>query len=59
MEPTPVTAGEEVFAEGERPALHAAEAAVLLDELRAKLVSEPGSRMTLRWRLTRPARSKS
>ena len=57
--PAPLAAGEEVFAEGERPELRAAEAAILLEELRAKLVSEPGSRMTLRWRLTRPARSQS
>ena len=50
----PPPPGEEIFAEGEQAALHGTEAATLLEDLRAKLASEPGSRMMLRWRLTRP-----
>ena len=51
--PPPPPPGEEVVGEGDRLALDAADAATLLDGLRDQLAAAPGSRLAIRWRLTR------
>lgn len=53
--PLPLSIEEEIVGEGDRPGLDAADAAVLLDELRTQLAASPGSRLAIRWRLTRQA----
>ena len=51
--PPHLSVGEEVVGEGDRPGLDAAAAVALLDELRSQLAASPGSRLAIRWRLTR------
>ena len=53
--PPPPSPGEEVVGEGDRLALDAADAAVLLDGLRDQLAAAPGARLAIRWRLTQRA----
>ncbi|MDX8506139.1 hypothetical protein [Mesorhizobium captivum] len=50
---TPPPADEEILDERPQTVLDAAEATTTLDKLRERLASEPGSRLTIAWRLTR------
>lgn len=52
--PLPPSHDEEVLDERTEAVLEATEATVALEELRTRLAAEPGSKLTIRWRLTRP-----
>jgi hypothetical protein len=52
--PPPPPPGEEVIEERQAVALGAADAAPVLEQLRDRMASTPGARLTLTWRLTRP-----
>lgn len=47
--------GEEIVEERQMVSLAAGDATELLDQLRSRVLATPGSKLTLGWRLTRPA----
>jgi hypothetical protein len=53
-EPRPSRPEEEVVDERPETVLDATEAAATLDTLRKRVMAEPGSKLTITWRLTRP-----